>query len=343
MASKTAKKGKGPEIKLIESNDNAAALKNMYERKAELIYAKGKTFNNIKEAKKPYIVWLYGPPGSGKSSPAAQKIIRDDLGLCTHNAVSISLDALVEGLEPFQKKSANVYKTNRENKGSLAASLYTQAWQAKVNGDADKTLSKKRRELFQKAVEYELDIIYEFVVSGPKDALKDEIFDVLEKTGKLDTYNVYVVYPFVKTATLEKRLTERPARQMASNTPFYRYVSPSTAITLSNTHLDYFVNYIIPRTEKKNLIGETPVISAYINNKLKNGKTQEEIKSKLTEHKDLPGKLKKVIVFENKSSNNNSKNNYTHKIRKIFSEGGYKSKSTISIPTHVSRRKTRKL
>jgi hypothetical protein len=319
MASKSVKKAKGPEIKLIESDANAAALKNMYERKAELIYGKDRTFNAIKDAKKPFIVWLYGPPGSGKSSPVAQKIIHEDLGLHTNNAVSISLDALVEGLEPFQRKSANVYRTNREDKSSLAASLYTQAWQAKVNGDADKTLSKKRRELFQKAVEYELDIIYEFVVSGPKDALKEEIFDVLEKTGKLDTYNVYVVYPFVKEKTLEKRLAERPARQMASNTPFYRYVSPSTASTLTKAHLDYFVNYIIPRTEKKNLIGETPVISAYVSNKLKDGKTQEEIKSKLTEHKDLPGKLKKVVVFENKSTDSSSSSSSTRRRRKYFS------------------------
>lgn len=334
MASKSVKKTKGPEIKLIESNDNAAALKNMYEHTAERIYAKGKTFNNIKDAKKPFIVWLYGPPGSGKSSPAAQKIIREELGLCTDNAVNISLDALVESLKPFQRKSADVYKTNRENKGSLAASLYTQAWQTKINGDADKTLSKKRRELFQKAVEYELDIIYEFVVSGPKDSLKEEIFDVLEKTGKSDTYNVYVVYPFIKPDILMKRLEERPARQMASNTPFFRYISPSSATSLSNTHLDYFVNYIIPRTEKKNLIGETPVISAYVSNKLKDGITQEEIKSKLLEHKELTGKLKKVVVFENKS-NNNSKNNYTHRVKKMLTNGGY--------IRNKDKRKTRKL
>lgn len=294
----------GPEIKIIETEENAAAIKNMFNRKAELIYGKDRTFNSIKKSDKPYIVWLYGPPGSGKSSPATKKIISDDLGLNTDNAVNISLDALIESLEPFQRKSANIYRSNKtaEEKVSLAYSLYAQTYQYKINGDKNKTLNYKRRELFKKAVDYELDIIYEFVASGYKDDFKEDIYSVLENAGKLDKYDIYIVYPFVEIDEIKERLAKRPEKQMSSNTPFYR--TPTTSSTLIKNIISYFVEYIIPRS--KDITGELPVISNYIKYKLEYGMTEEQIKEELAKSKDLTDTIKKVIVFKNKSINNSS-------------------------------------
>lgn len=341
MPPKSQAKKAGPEIKLIETEENAIALRNMFNRKAELIYGKDKTFNTIKQANKPFIVWLYGPPGSGKSSPATQKVIQEQLGLCTHNAVSISLDALVEGFEPFQRKSANVYRSDRtkEEKASLASSLYSQAWQSKLNDNKEKTLAQKRRDLFQKAVEYELDILYEFVTSGSKDDIKIEIFDILEKTGKLDTYNVFVVYPFVKAEVLAERLEKRPEKQMTSNTPFFRFISPKTSGLFIRNHIDYFVNYIMPRS--KDITGEIPVVSAYIKYKLESGMTKEQIKEELSKSKDLTGLINKVIVFENKS-NNKSLHNYSRKVKNLLINSNKKTNGGSSIISGLlsNRRKT---
>jgi hypothetical protein len=325
-AGKKVSAKKGPEVRLVEEK-NKAALKKAYNEAEE-------TFKIVKAAKssdKPYIVWLYGPPGSGKSSPATLHALTDRLGLNIDDAARISLDALIEGLEPFQRKSAAAYvppnatNAEKEKARKIAQSLYTQAMQAKVE---EKTLNDRRKELFKKAVEYDLDILYEFVVSDPsKDYFKNEIYDVLEAAGKLDTYDIYVVYPFVPPEILKTRLEERPARQMASPTPFFRYVSPEAVKFFVNSHYDYFLDYILPRTEKKNLIGEIPLIGAYISGKLKQGITEEEIRSKLTEQKDLPGRINKVVIFENKSSNSNSKKNYTQKIREMFEKtnGGKRS------------------
>ena len=172
LKSEDINKPEEPKIELIETAENKAAIQKMYEHNAELIYGKMRTFNNIKAAKnankddrKPFIVLLYGPPGSGKSSPTTQKVIHEELGLDTTNAVSISLDALVEGLEPFQRKSAELYRNKEkqytnEQKQKLSQSLYGQSYKANKSGETiidgkkiaekdKKTLLKKRDDLLE--------------------------------------------------------------------------------------------------------------------------------------------------------------------------------------------------
>ena len=282
-----AKKQAGPLVKLVENEFNAEQMKKAY-KEAEL--GIDKTYSIVKAAKaaaKPFIVWLYGPPGSGKSSPASQKMITEKLGLNIDDAAHISLDALIEGLEPFQRKSAAAFvpntasNENKEKARKIAQSLYTQAMQAKII--EEKTLNDRRKELFKKAVEYELDIIYEFVVSDPsKDYFKNEIYDILAAAGKLDTYNIYVVYPFVPPEILKTRLEERPARQMASPTPFFRYVSPKTVDFFVNSHYDYFLDYILPRVANEDII--IPKDNKFI---LK------------ANDRELVGKINKVVIFDN--------------------------------------------
>ena len=287
-----AKKPAGPLVKLVETELNEKQMKEAFLR-AEPESAQGRTYSNIsivkaaKAAAKPFIVWLYGPPGSGKSSPASQKMITEKLGLNIDDAAHISLDALIEGLEPFQRKSAAAFvpntasNENKEKARKIAQSLYTQAMQAKII--EEKTLNDRRKELFKKAVEYELDIIYEFVVSDPsKDYFKNEIYDILAAAGKLDTYNIYVVYPFVPPEILKTRLEERPARQMASSTPFFRYVSPKTVDFFVNSHYDYFLDYILPRVANEDII--VPKDNKFI---LK------------ANDRELVGKINKVVIFDN--------------------------------------------
>lgn len=298
----------------IETVENEEAIKNMYYRKAELIYGKDKTFNNVKKANKPYIVWLYGPPGSGKSSPITQKIIQEELGLCTNNAVSISLDALVEGLEPFQRKSAAIYKSDKTNqeKGSLATGLYQRTFQYKIDSDKEKTLTARRRELFNKAVDYELDILYEFVPSGYKDDIQIEIFDVLEKASKLDTYNVFVVYPFVHPSILVDRLSERPKIQMASTTPFFRYISPTSAEAQTKTGIYYFVEHIMPRVKRANITITPDIMKLYLEYKVKDTiwKDIQEILKEKEDGPDEEATPKKPAKISAKKKKENLKKKY---------------------------------
>jgi hypothetical protein len=333
----------------------------MYEHNAELIYGKMRTFNNIKAAKnankddrKPFIVWLYGPPGSGKSSPTVQKVIHEELGLDTTNAVSISVDALVEGLEPFQRKSAELYrnkeeKYTNEQKQKLSQSLYAQAYKANKSGETiidgkkiaekdKKTLLKKRDDLFEKAVQYELDILYEFIPYSDKDYIKDKIFNVLEKNGKLDKYDVYVVYPFVNSKVLEERLEARPAMQMASSTPFFRYVVPRSGKTMLKESVYTFFDYIRPRVDPKNLSAIKDIFKLYFNYKVKDAaeKVKElekvnelnnaklnvikkeqlaSMREKLMKPEKLFGEIKKVVVFDNTISNSSYGGKYSRKAK----------------------------
>jgi hypothetical protein len=138
---------------------------------------------------------------------------------------------------------------------------------------------------FEEAIRRNIDILFEMVISdGNKDKFGTEIFRRLEAAGKLDKYDVYVIYPWVRHDVLEDRLRARPLRHMEEEEPYFRVVSPKMAGRFIDWHREYMKNFIFPRVEAENVIGYRLLGGGVAPNSVNAG---------------LLGRIKKVIIFNN--------------------------------------------
>lgn len=205
---------------------------------------------------KPFFVLLYGPPGSGKSYTFANlsKIIE---GVDSREAVSISLDALAESVQPFRAKSLSLFKESRGNAKKLkeVENAYRSTIMGKYNNEfvgssknknvkkypSYQSLNDVRGEALNYSIQHRLNIIYErTVANASKDILQDEIFAKVK--GK---YTVYIVYPQVDVSSLQSRLRSRV--EAMSEVGFARYVNPDEAENFLGTHDTYMATFLEPR------------------------------------------------------------------------------------------------
>jgi len=204
----------------------------------------------------PFFVLLYGPPGSGKSYTFANlsRIIK---GVHPEDAVSISLDALAESVQPFREKSLSLFKESQGNAAKLkeVENAYRSTIMGKYNNQhasssknkaakthpTYKSLNEVRGEALDFAIKKRLNIIYErTVANASKDILQDEIFSKVK-----GIYTVYVVYPQVSVDQLQKRLASRV--ESMSKTGFARYVNPDAAEGFLGTHETYMATFLQPK------------------------------------------------------------------------------------------------
>jgi hypothetical protein len=273
---------------------------------AEAIFTGGRGWAGLtreREAEdRPFLVLLYGPPGSGKSSALTREVVTEGLGLQTENAASISLDSLVESLVPFRRATAEIWgkedfgKTKEgknKTKEGVAAGVYLNFIQRTGNNSLNMEAKKGplpklidvRNSGLEEAIVREIDILFEMVISDTKkDKVGEEIFERLERLGKLDRYDIYVVYPWVESGVLQERLRKRPLKQMKEEVPFFRGVSPKLADMFINSHREYMKKFIFPRAKPENIIGYRLLGVAPTHN---------------TDNTELLGRIQKVIIFNN--------------------------------------------
>ncbi len=275
---------------------------------AEMIFTDGRGWDALTRERapgeKPFIVLLYGPPGSGKSSALARQVMTEGLGLNIDSAASISLDALMENLVPFRRATAALYRDAVEKSvedpvvalAGKAGAVYLDYMGRTGNNSVNPENKQKkggplpdlltvRNLCFEEAIRRDIDILFEMVISdGNKDKFGTEIFQRLKDAGKLDKYDVYVIYPWVRHDILEDRLRMRPLRHMEEKEPYFRVVSPKMAGRFIDWHREYMKNFIFPRVEAENVIGYRLLGGGAVPNSVNAG---------------LIGRIKKVIIFNN--------------------------------------------
>jgi len=186
---------------------------------------------------KPIFVLLYGPPGAGKSTALSK--IQELIHLDPADAVTISLDALVESVRTFCAETSAIgqHARNARNRGNqatvdenfkAAAKPYLGMMMAKGNnrpgaakGAKVMSLNEIRKEALRVAVEAGKNIIYERTGTG---LFEKELFEVLQAK-----YTIYVVYPRVSKEELQSRLAKRPFQQLEETPSFFRVVAPALA------------------------------------------------------------------------------------------------------------------
>ena len=233
----------------------------------EMIFTKGKGFAGLPTPEQPTFVLLIGTPGSGKSTALAR--LPALVGLDPKDAVQISLDSLIESLEPFRAKTTSIARAMLEERGlTLRNNLpenvvsniagktsgpYLSYMKNKKNnrpGKAGQTLpislNDMRFILLEKALAEGKNIIYERTISDvKKDILKEEVFSRIRASGR--PYKIFVVYTKIDDAdVLRERLRRRPLGMMSRNPPFFRGVPSSLAEKFITNHEEYFRKYLLP-------------------------------------------------------------------------------------------------
>ena len=233
----------------------------------EAIFTKGRRFTGLSTPEEPIFVLLIGTPGSGKSTALAR--LPELVGLNPDDAVQISLDSLVESLEPFRAKTAEIATAMLTERGlalqnnlgenvvsniaSKTSGPYLSFMKAKKNNRPGKvgkpleqSLNEMRFALLEKALSEGKNIIYERTISdASKDTLREEVFARIRASGK--PYKVYVVYTKIDDpAVLRERLRRRPLGMMQRNPPFFRGVPATLAEKFIGNHEEYFRRFLLP-------------------------------------------------------------------------------------------------
>lgn len=233
----------------------------------EMIFTNGQGYDKLPTPEQPIFVLLIGTPGSGKSTALAR--LPDLVGLNPKEAVQISLDSLVESLEPFRAKTTAIAQAMLEERGfNLGTNLpenvvsniagktsgpYLSYMKSKKNNRPGKvgqalpmSLNEMRYALLQKALTEGKNIIYERTISdAKKDTLKEEVFAQILASDR--PYKIYVVYTKIDDEVLLRdRLRRRPLDMMARNPPFFRGVPSSLAGKFIANHEEYFRKYLLP-------------------------------------------------------------------------------------------------
>ena len=238
---------------------------------AELIFTNGKGFSDLSTPEQPIFVLMIGTPGSGKSTALAR--LPKLVGLDPDDAVNISLDSLIESLQPFREKTAAIASAMLADSGiessnnaseELVSTIagktsgpYLSYMKAKKNnrpGMVGKPLPMSMNEiryfLLEKALAQGKNIIYERTISdASKDTLRDEVFAKIAASGK--PYKIYIVYTKIDDEELLKtRLRMRPLAMMKRNPPFFRGVPSSLAGKFIRNHEEYFQRFLLPKVEE---------------------------------------------------------------------------------------------
>jgi hypothetical protein len=274
---------------------------------AEAIFTGGRGWGGLSASRpRPFLVLLYGPPGSGKSSALTQEVIEKGLGLGIDGAAKISLDSLVESLVPFRRATAGLWRQVEEGEDPVnkmsgkAGAVYLNYMKRTGNNSVDPVAKKGplpdliavRNAGLEEAMKKELDILFEMVISSAeKDKVGEEIFSRLKALGKLDKYDVYVVYPWVRQDVLEERMRTRPHKQMKEEEPFFRGVSPKLAGRFIQWHREYLQNFIFPRCLAEDIIGYRLL-----------GSGARPRRDNNSDDSGLLGHVEKVIIFNNTAS-----------------------------------------
>jgi energy-coupling factor transporter ATP-binding protein EcfA2 len=242
-------------------------LGSLTKEKGELIFTRRKGYNHMPSPEQPIFVLLIGTPGSGKSTALAR--MNELVGLDPENAVQISLDSLIESLEPFRAKTSEIatkmlaasgleLRNNlpEEVVGEIAGKTsgpYLSYMKAKKNNRPGKvgnplemSLNEMRYYLLDKALAEGKNIIYERTISdASKDSLKEEVFARIAASGK--PYKIFVVYTKIDDETeLRDRLRRRPIGMMKRDPSFFRGVPSVMARKFIANHEEYFRKYLLP-------------------------------------------------------------------------------------------------
>jgi hypothetical protein len=242
-------------------------LGSLTKEEGELIFSGRKGYNALPSPPRPIFVLLIGTPGSGKSTALAR--MGELVGLDPNTAVQISLDSLIESLEPFRAKTSEVatemlsesgleLRNNlpEEVVGEIAGKTsgpYLSFMRSKKNNRPGKTgkplemsLNEMRYYLLEKALAEGKNIIYERTISdASKDSLKEEVFARIAASEK--PYKIFVVYTKIDDEeVLRDRLRRRPIGMMRRNPPFFRGVPSVMARKFIANHEEYFRRYLLP-------------------------------------------------------------------------------------------------
>ncbi len=243
-------------------------LGSLTKEEGELIFSGRKGYNALPTPDQPIFVLLIGSPGSGKSTALAR--LDELVGLDPNDAVQISLDSLIESLEPFRANTSRLateilaesrlpLRNNLPENvvGAIAGKTsgpYLRLMRSKKNnrpGQVGKplemSLNEMRYYLLEKALAQGKNIIYERTISdASKDSLDEEVFARVYGSGR--PYKIFVVYTKIDDeGALRERLRRRPIGMMKRNPPFFRGVPSVMARKFIDTHEAYFERFLVPR------------------------------------------------------------------------------------------------
>jgi len=214
-----------------------------------------KAINELKpkNSKNPYCIILGGAPGVGKTTKA-KEILRD-LHMDYDNFYNVSLDRIVERIQPYRNISKNLYNTlkskkqlNNKNYG-LLSELYLPTITSrnsnfslestrnsklkKINNipksskrkrtkPSQKSLINIRKDAFEYGVMKGLNIIYDTTFNNTNKISKD-IMQVMEKSEV--KYNIIVILVTADVNTIKNRIRKRH-NEMISHS-FIRAINPN--------------------------------------------------------------------------------------------------------------------
>jgi energy-coupling factor transporter ATP-binding protein EcfA2 len=188
------------------------------------------------EGVRPYFVFLFGAPGSGKSF--ARSHLSKILGRELPPAVEISNDALVESLLPFRE--------NTEAKGAEARArgeiINTQGiWtrHAKSKNFWGRSLIDYTQSILDASISARANIIFEGGLTEAK------FHEILKKLGDYQG-NIFFVRLMTPVGKIMEHLSTRGNAYMTRSPPFYRSLSPKVGAVLFKQNNEFFMKVIAP-------------------------------------------------------------------------------------------------
>ena len=213
-----------------------------------------KAINELKpkNSKNPYCIILGGAPGVGKTTKA--KEILGNLDMNYENFYNVSLDRIVERIQPYRNISKNLYNTLKSKRNltdtnyGLLSEIYlptimsrnsnfslestrssklkkieaiTQSVKRKRTGNL-KSLIDIRKDAFEYGVRNGLNIIYD-TTFNKKDKISKDIMQAMEKSEV--KYNIIVILVTSDTHVIKNRIRKRHKNMISHS--FIRAINPN--------------------------------------------------------------------------------------------------------------------